>query len=100
MNFYFHNPGGREWVDGCDERARWVDTINSYRFRPIKFELRRQWNGDINFESATPTKLFDYHTVEATVDVPALGRTLYEADVATHLGVNQKQQRISLKEKR
>ena len=34
------------------------------------------------------------------VDVPALGKTLSEADVATHLGVNQKQQRISLKAKR
>jgi hypothetical protein len=102
LNFHFHFVGGpqREVVDGWDERTRWTDTIRNYRAKPIKFELRRAWDGHIEYESETPTKLFDYRTAEVTLDVPALGKVTYPATVLLHQGTNSKQQRIELKEKR
>ena len=100
LNFHFNWAGGKEWVDGWDERTKWTDTIRNYRSKPIKFELRRIWDGDVDYESDTPTKLFDYRTAEVTLDVPALGKVVYPATVLLHQGVNAKQQRINLKEKR
>jgi len=100
LNFHFNRSGDREWVDGWDERTKWTDTIRNYRAKPIKFELRRMWNGDIDLESATPTKLFDYRTAEVTLEVPALGKVDYPATVLLRQGANAKQQRIELKEKR
>ena len=100
LNFHFNWADGKEWVDGWDERTKWTDTIRNYRTKPIKFELRRIWDGDIDYDSETQTKLFDYHTAEVTLDVPALGRVAYPATILLRQGVNAKQQRINLKERR
>ena len=102
LNFHFRfvDDQRREVVDGWDERTKWTDTIRNYRTKPIKFELRRIWNGHVDYESKTPTKLFDYRTAEVTLDVPALGKVRYPATVTTHQGANAKQQRIELKERR
>jgi hypothetical protein len=94
----FHFDGDR--VDGWDERTKWTDTVRNYRSKPIKFELRRMWNGDIEFESETPTRLFDYRTAEVTLNVPPLGKADYPATVTVHYGTNARQQRINLKERR
>ncbi|MCE9552653.1 MAG: hypothetical protein K8T91_04650 [Planctomycetes bacterium] len=100
LNFHFRQAGNREWVDGWDERTKWTDTIRNYRGKPIKFELRRIWPGHVDYETETPTKLFDYRTAEVTLDVPALGKVVYPATVTTHHGANAKQQRIELKERK
>ena len=102
VNFHFHAISGppHEVVDGWDERTHWVDTIRNYRTKPIKLELRRQWDGDVDYESDVATKLFDYRTIEATVEIAARGKSLYPCTVTTHNGANQKQSRINLKEKR
>ncbi len=96
-NFSFRRSGGREYVDGWDERTRWVDSIRNYRTKPIRFELRRQWDGHVDYASEIKTKLFDYRTIETTFDVPARGKELYPCMVVTHNGVNKKQERIELK---
>jgi hypothetical protein len=96
-NFSFRRSGGREYVDGWDERTRWVDSIRNYRTKPIRFELRRQWGGHVDYSTEIKTKLFDYRTIEATFDVPARGKELYPCMVVTHNGVNKKQERIELK---
>jgi len=96
LNFSFARSGSREYVNGWDEATRWLDTIRNYHGKPIVFELRRVWNGDVDYASEMETKLFDYRTTEATFTVGARGRVLYPATVTTHQGTNKKQQRVEL----
>jgi len=86
-------------VVGWDEKTQWVDKIRNYRTKPIRFELRRQWTGHVDYSSEMVTKQFDYHTVEATFDVDACGKVLYPCTVVTHNGTRKKQERIELKKK-
>ncbi len=98
LNFHFrqitHPP--RELVDGWDERTRWEDTIRNYRTKPITLELRRQWDGDVDYESDAQSILFDYHTVETKLAIPARGKVKSSAVVTTHMGANAKQSRVNL----
>jgi hypothetical protein len=100
INFQFHRISGppHEVVDGWDERTHWVDTIRNYRTKPIKFELRRQWDGDVDYDSEVATTLFDYRTTDTTFDIAARGKTQYPATVTLHQGTNASQQRVKLKE--
>ena len=82
---------------GWDEQSEWVDAVRNYRAKPITFELRRRWNGDIDFASELPVKLFDVHTIEMTFTVPAREKLEVPATVVNHLGSNKKQNRIRLK---
>ena len=100
LNFHFRRANNREYVDGWDEKAAWVDTVRNYRTKPIAFELRRQWNGDVEYASEMATTLFDYRTIEAKFPVPARGKTQYPCTVVTHQGVNVKQSHIRLKRSR
>ena len=96
-NFSFRRSGGHEYVNGWNEGTRWVDRIRNYRTKPIKFELRRQWGGHVDYASEITTRLFDYRTIETTFDVPARGKELYPCMIVTRNGVNKKQERIELK---
>ncbi|MHC4952970.1 MAG: DUF4139 domain-containing protein [Planctomycetota bacterium] len=97
LNFRFRLRKKREYVSGWDERTRWIDTIRNYRGKPITFELRRIWHGDVEYTSEIKSSLFDFHTVEATVSVPASGSFLYPCTVTRHHGANQKQSSVKLK---
>ena len=99
-NFHFRTSGGRQYVAGWDEKTQWVDTIRNYRTKPIRFELRRQWPGHVDYESEVKTTLFDYRTIEAKFSVKARGRKLYPCTVVMHHGTNSKQSRINLKKPR
>jgi hypothetical protein len=94
FNFRFH--GRHEHVVGWDERTRWVDLIRNYRKKAIRFELRRVWEGDVDYSSEVETKLFDYRTIEATFEVGARSKLAYPAIVVTHHGKNRSQSRIRL----
>jgi len=96
LNFHFHGMGRREIVDGWDEKAHWIDTVRNYRTKPITFELRRQWPGDVDNESEVKTTLFDYHTIETNFAVPARGKKQYPCTIIVHHGTNKKQERIKL----
>ena len=100
LNFHFHAISGppHEVVDGWDEQTNWVDTIRNYRTKPIKFELRRQWDGDVDYDSEVATTLFDYRTTETTFDIGARGKRQYPATVTVHFGTNGTQQRVKLKD--
>jgi hypothetical protein len=98
LNFSFRRDRrGREYVDGWDERTRWVDTIRNYRSKPIVFELHRIWGGHVDYTSEVETKLFDYRTIETTFTVAPRGKMLYPGTVVTHHGRHGKQARIHLK---
>jgi hypothetical protein len=92
FHFTFHNG----YVVGWDTRTRWIDTVRNYRDEPIVFELRRQWPGDVEYESAIESTLFDYRTVQATFAVPARGRVEIRATVLRHEGRNARQDRVRL----
>ncbi len=100
LNFHFHAISGppHEVVDGWDERTHWVDTIRNYRTKPIKFELRRQWDGDVDYDSEVATTLFDYRTTDTAFDIAKRSKRQYPATVTAHFGTNAKQQRVKLKE--
>jgi len=94
MDFHFEpNP---DRVDGWDETSQWTDTIRNYRTKPIVFELRRNWEGDVEYSSAMATTLFDMRTVEAKFAVAVRSQVEYPAKVRTHQGSNAKQARIRL----
>jgi len=94
LNFhYVPNP---ERVDGWDERTGWVDTIRNYRTKPIQFELRRIWEGDVEYKSGTPTTLFDYQTAETKFAIEARSKVEYPVTVMRHDGSNAKQSRIRI----
>ena len=88
---------GKEHVDGWHTEEKWVDTIKNYRTKPIKFELRRIWYGDVELNTKMPTKLFDYRTAEATFDIKARSKQEYPVIVWYRHGTNVRQSRIKLK---
>jgi len=94
FNFRFH--GRHESVVGWDERTSWVDLIRNYRKKPIRFELRRIWEGDVDYTSELETSLFDYRTIETTLEIGARSKLAYPCLVVTHQGKNRKQSRIRL----
>ena len=97
FNFHFRRSGVREYVDGWDEKTKWVDTIRNYRTKPIAFELRRIWPGHVDYVSEVKTTLFDYRTIEAKFAVKARDKKQYPCTATTHHGTNSKQSRINLK---
>ena len=96
LNFHFRYVNNREVVDGWDERTDWADTIRNYRTKPIVFELRRQWNGDADYDSEVATTLFDYRTTETKFGIKPRSKRQYPATVTVHLGTNRKQNRVKL----
>jgi len=85
------------FVAGWDLNESWVDNIRNYHDKPIKFELRRVWRGDVEYSSTMETTLFDYQTVEAAFTVPARGKVEYPAEVITRMGNKARKSRIILK---
>jgi hypothetical protein len=97
MGFTFYTSNRKEYVHGWDEKTLWTDTIRNYRTKPITFELRRQWYGDIELESEIETTLFDYQTAEMTMEVGARSEEEYPVTILQHFGENCTQNRIRLK---
>jgi hypothetical protein len=98
FNFHFTRSGRNEdYVDGWDEETKWVDSIKNYRTKPIVFELRRQWYGDVEYASEVPSTLFDYQTVETKFNVPARKVQEYPCTVLLHQGQNAKQNAVKLR---
>jgi len=93
---FYRDSHGREHVDGWDERSQWVDTIRNYRAKPITFELRRIWDGDIEYASEVETTLFDYRTTETVFTIDARDKVEYPATVLQHYGVNTTQSAVKL----
>ncbi len=94
--FNFHYVPNPERVDGWDEKTVWVDTIRNYRTKPIAFELRRIWAGDVEYRSATPTTLFDFQTPESRFEVGARGKVEHAVTITSHQGTNAKQSRVQI----
>ena len=95
FNFSFNDNDN---VNGWDEQQDWIDTVRNYRTKPIVLEMRRVWQGDVDYSSEVKTTLFDYHTVETKLSVGARDEAEYPYTAVIHHGVNGKQSRVKLAE--
>jgi len=84
-------------VVGWNEMRKWQEEIRNYRAKAIKVEIRHVLGGHVEFAMEDSPKLFDYHTVEYVVEVPARKTQRWVSDGLFHLGQNQKQDRVELK---
>jgi len=97
INFHFRADARNEYVDGWDELQSWTDGIRNYRGKPIAFELRRIWGGDVELTADVATTLFDFRTTETKLTIPANSKKAIAFSYVSHCGTNGKQQRILLK---
>jgi hypothetical protein len=91
-NFQFNNNN----VIGWDEQQGWIHTMRNYRNKPIKFELRLQWAGDVDITPESETTAFDFRTIESKPNVPSREQIAYEFSSTVHHGTNAKQNRVKL----
>ena len=91
---YDHSPPR---VVGWNETRKWQEEIRNYRAKAIKVEIRHVLPGHVEFAMEDSPKLFDYHTVEYVVEIPARKTQKWTSEGLFHLGRNQKQSRVQLK---
>ena len=96
QNFIFDESRPTPPVVGWDETRQWQEEVKNWRAKPIKVEVRRVIPGDVDFKMEAPAKLFDFHTVEYTMDVPPRKPLKWLSEGTFHLGKNAKQDRIQL----
>jgi hypothetical protein len=95
-NFLYTDPPAPQ-VAGWDEAQTWQEEIRNYRQKPIRLEIRHVLEGDVEFGMDVPgLKLYDFQTVEYTLEIPA-GATRKVASKGTfHAGTAQKQEHVKL----
>ena len=95
-NFLYTDPPEPQ-VAGWDEALTWREEIRNYRKKAIRLEVRHVLEGDVEFGTDVPgLKLYDFQTVEYTLEIPA-GATRKIASKGTfHAGTAQKQERVRL----
>jgi len=85
-------------VVGWNEMRKWQEELRNYRAKAIKVEIRHVLGGHVEFTMEDSPKLFDYHTVEYVVEVPARKTQKWTSEGLFHLGRNAKQDRVRLGE--
>ncbi len=83
-------------VAGWDEHTVFQDRIRNYTRKPIKVEIRRDYQGDIVFRSTLDPVLHDFQTVQLETEVPAMAKKELNYEIVHRQGYNQKQNRIEL----
>ena len=96
-DFSFNRSGWNEYVDGWQEGRALSHVISNYRAKPIKFELRRIFDGDVDYSSDIKGTLFDYRTVETVFVVEPRAKKSLAASLLYRMGSLSKQNRIVLK---
>jgi hypothetical protein len=70
--------------------------VRNYRNKPIVFELRRVWDGDIEYDAKFKTTAFDYRTTETVIKVKGRSKTEHPCAVTIRFGENKKQDRVEI----
>jgi len=97
QNFIYNEKPQIPQVTGWDETRKWQEEIRNYRTKPIKIEIRHVIQGDVDFSIEAPgAKLYDFHTPEYTLTLPANMRQKFLSQGGFHLGKNAKQNRVQL----
>ena len=93
---YEDRPNQEPMVVGWDETRKWQEEVKNWRAKPIKLEVRHVIGGDVDFKIESPARLFDFHTAEYTMDIPARKPLKWLSEGTFRLGRNAKQDRIQL----
>jgi hypothetical protein len=96
LNFQFHKTSNN--VIGWDELQGWTHAVRNYRGKPIAFELRLQFGGDVEVTPDAETTSFNFNTIEAKFAVPSRDKVEFEFSAVIHHGANAKQNRVQLKQ--
>jgi hypothetical protein len=96
QNFIFRDTPNGPVVSGWDETRKWQEEVKNWRAKAIKLEIRHVLPGDVEFKMEGPAKLFDFHTVEYTQEIPSRKPMKWTTEGTFHMGENQKQDRIKL----
>ena len=95
FNFQFH-PNNKN-VTGWDEAQQWIHSVRNYRGKPIVFELRLLWEGDVEVTPQAETTMFDFRTIETKLTAGPRDKAEYQFSATIHHGANAKQNRVQLK---
>ena len=95
-NFIFNERPRVPQVVGWDELVKWQEEVRNYRDKAVTIEIRHVLSGHVEFQMEDSPTLFDYHTVEYTVTVPAHETRRWLSEGLFHLGRNAKQDRVEL----
>jgi hypothetical protein len=109
-NFWFRKNGSNEYfspdrghrilprydVAGWDEHDRWTERIRNYRNEPIEVEIRRSYDGDVDFQTDVDATMHDYRTPQLTATIAAGAERDLTYTVTHHHGYNAKQNRVRL----
>jgi len=83
-------------VVGWNETRKWQEEVRNYRAKAIRVEIRHILPGHVEFTMEDSPKLFDYHTVEYVVEIPARQKQKWTSEGLFHLGQNAKQDRVQI----
>ncbi|MFT3784854.1 MAG: hypothetical protein QM770_01645 [Tepidisphaeraceae bacterium] len=83
-------------IVGWDEHALFTQRIRNYTAKPIEVEVRRSFDGDVEFRSDLKAAPFDYCTAQYTTTLEPGKRADLLYEVTTHLGHNAKQNHVTL----
>jgi len=93
-HFIFDEKPRVPQVVGWDEARKFQEEVRNYRPEPIRHVLP----GDVEFAMEDLPKLFDYRTVQYTIEVPSRKEHRWTSDATFHLGRNAEQDSVRLKE--
>ncbi len=95
-NFLF-SPAPDPQVEGWDEAQTWQEEIRNYRQKAVQLEIRHVIEGDVEFGMEVPgLKLYDFQTVEYTLEIPAGATRKVVSKGTFHAGTAQNQERVKL----
>jgi hypothetical protein len=97
LNFAFNELYPNNVV-GWDETRSWKDEIRNYKDKPIRMEIRYVVPGDIDLESEQAS-LFDFQTMQFTMDASARKTISWNYRYTQHMGRNAGQNQIELVKK-
>jgi len=83
-------------VVGWDDHSIYRQQIRNYTAKPINVEIRRTFEGHIEFRSQLEPKLHDYQTVEFTSHVEPGAKKDLKYEIVQHQGRNAKQNNVTL----
>jgi hypothetical protein len=85
-------------VAGWDDHTLYTQRVRNYSAKPIDLEVRRSFNGHVEFRSLLKATLHDYRTVQYTATVPPGQKADLLYEVLVHQGRNHKQDNVTLQE--
>jgi len=94
FNFHFDRHGN---VSGWDREEGWTVKVKNHHGRPLVFELREVFQGDVTYDSKMKGRSFDYRTVESSFTVKPASETEFYYILTYHMGDNAKQSRVKIK---